>query len=314
MYSFDQNPYWDHIAHYGIKGQKWGIRRYQNKDGSLTTAGIRRYGVENSRTLKSGTKIQNISRDDLSSTSNSYKSKRLYSSYTDYDKTGYVDLMGNWQYGGKGMKNTFLVKKDIKIASERDVVKTLAEMYRDNPDRVTQLMSDAYRAQNLTFFGGSKRSINRHMKKLVKNVDSNRSLEIGRQFLHDVPITGKASDLANDFYARMVKKGFDAVLDPNDAYQGAGAQDPLIIFNMDKLGKEGSVPLTYDELQSAYEYTYTHEWQRSKKDSSKMAHGVLNDDFVNDFIMHYCVKGIKWGVRKVINDAIDEHEKLLNLE
>lgn len=306
----------DCIAHYGIKGQKWGIRRYQNKDGSLTTAGIRRYGVENSRTLRSGTKIQNISRDDLSSTSNSnsYKSKRLYSSYTDYDKTGYVDLMGNWQYGGKGMKNTFLVKKDIKIASERDVVKTLAEMYRDNPDRVTQLMSDAYRAQNLTFFGGSKRSINRHMKKLVKNVDSSRSLEIGRQFLHDVPITGKASDLANDFYARMVKKGFDAVLDPNDAYQGAGAQDTLIIFNMDKLGKEGSVPLTYDELQSAYEYTYTHEWQRSKKDSSKMAHSVLNDDFVNDFIMHYGVKGIEWGVRKVINDTIDEHEKLLNLE
>lgn len=88
----------------------------------------------------------------------------------------------------------------------------------------------------------------------------------------------------------------------------------MIIFNMNKLGKEGSVPLTYDELQSAYEYTYTHEWQRSKKDSSKMAHSVLNDDFVNDFIMHYGVKGIKWGVRKVINDTIDEHEKLLNLE
>ena len=133
----------NHIAHYGIKGQKWGIRRYQNRDGSLTTAGIRRYGVENSRTLESGTRIQNISRDDLSSTSNSYKSKRLYSSYTDYDKTGYVDLMGNWQYGGQGMRNTFLVKKDIKIASERDVVKTLAEMYQDNPDGVTQLMSDA---------------------------------------------------------------------------------------------------------------------------------------------------------------------------
>lgn len=27
------------LYHYGIKGQKWGIRRYQNKDGSLTDAG-----------------------------------------------------------------------------------------------------------------------------------------------------------------------------------------------------------------------------------------------------------------------------------
>ena len=33
------------IAHHGIKGQKWGIRRYQNADGSLTAEGMRRYGV-----------------------------------------------------------------------------------------------------------------------------------------------------------------------------------------------------------------------------------------------------------------------------
>lgn len=32
------------LCHYGIKGQKWGIRRYQNSDGSLTPEGIKRYG------------------------------------------------------------------------------------------------------------------------------------------------------------------------------------------------------------------------------------------------------------------------------
>lgn len=33
----------DTLAHWGIKGQKWGVRRYQNKDGSLTPAGKKRY-------------------------------------------------------------------------------------------------------------------------------------------------------------------------------------------------------------------------------------------------------------------------------
>lgn len=30
------------LQHWGIKGMKWGVRRYQNKDGTLTAAGKRR--------------------------------------------------------------------------------------------------------------------------------------------------------------------------------------------------------------------------------------------------------------------------------
>ena len=33
------------LYHHGIEGQRWGIRRYQNKDGSLTKAGEKRYGT-----------------------------------------------------------------------------------------------------------------------------------------------------------------------------------------------------------------------------------------------------------------------------
>lgn len=35
--------YRDELYHHGIKGQKWGVRRYQNEDGTLTEAGKKRY-------------------------------------------------------------------------------------------------------------------------------------------------------------------------------------------------------------------------------------------------------------------------------
>ncbi len=38
-----QNAAEDYLMHYGIKGQQWGIRRFQNEDGTLTEEGKQRY-------------------------------------------------------------------------------------------------------------------------------------------------------------------------------------------------------------------------------------------------------------------------------
>lgn len=43
----------DYLAHHGIKGQRWGIRRFQNEDGSLTPDGLKRYKTDKNGFLKS---------------------------------------------------------------------------------------------------------------------------------------------------------------------------------------------------------------------------------------------------------------------
>lgn len=62
------------LEHHGIKGQKWGIRRFQNPDGSLTNAGRKRYGDSSGSEKSSSAQKRSIFGRKRSS-SNSSESK-----------------------------------------------------------------------------------------------------------------------------------------------------------------------------------------------------------------------------------------------
>lgn len=66
----------DYLAHHGILGQKWGVRRYQNNDGSLTAAGKKRYGTEVNldKYAKAGKTVRSIA-DKAKSTGEKYLTK-----------------------------------------------------------------------------------------------------------------------------------------------------------------------------------------------------------------------------------------------
>lgn len=42
----------NYLMHFGVKGMKWGVRRYRNKDGSLTEEGKRRYSLNEKSTKR----------------------------------------------------------------------------------------------------------------------------------------------------------------------------------------------------------------------------------------------------------------------
>ena len=72
------------LRHHGIKGQKWGVRRYQNDDGSLTTLGKLRYGT--SKDYEDLSK-QVSKADSLIKTAKKYRAEKDHKDYEDKIKT-----------------------------------------------------------------------------------------------------------------------------------------------------------------------------------------------------------------------------------
>lgn len=74
------------LQHHGVLGMKWGVRRYQNKDGSLTSSGRKRYGYDDLKrslkkssqktknaTTKAATKTKNVIKDNKKKISPKHK-------------------------------------------------------------------------------------------------------------------------------------------------------------------------------------------------------------------------------------------------
>ena len=88
--------------HHGVKGQKWGVRRYQNPDGTLTDAGKRRYGYGLSE--KGTWKYER-------------KHNKAYTELSrDLDKAKRAESKASKKYDravtGKGIKNKYRNSKD----------------------------------------------------------------------------------------------------------------------------------------------------------------------------------------------------------
>lgn len=116
--------YKDELYHHGIKGQRWGIRRYQNFDGSYTQAGLKRYynseknyqtAKEHYRTTKSNYKQGSATKYDVNVAKSDYKmaKQRMNKDYRHLKQDKLGDQGKNLYAQGRRITDNAAVTKAI---------------------------------------------------------------------------------------------------------------------------------------------------------------------------------------------------------
>ena len=153
----------DYLKHYGVLGMKWGVRRYQNSDGTLTPAGKKRY-----QATSSDSAITKKVKKDLVSLSGSEFRKKYGVSNTTYMKRvdRYGDPYMNAPLAKIGKSLEKRAQTNVNRYSKKEMKKNVKEMSDDELRRVVNRLQMERQYSQLS--GSSVNKGKEYAQKIIK--------------------------------------------------------------------------------------------------------------------------------------------------
>lgn len=258
--------YSNELYHYGILGMKWGIRRYQNKDGSLTPAGKQRYAEESNKkiqrnkdgssTIPAGFKFNRVGKASLDIN----KSGGLYVSYGKEDAARYVKSLGPTTIGkllgqyGEAVQH-ITVKKALKMPSNTQTVKETAELLLSNENLLKRFNESIYSFVTTGDFDKNVTKDDLYRSLKDPNSKNAQKLSYGvSSFLGDE----NYADDSKIVYEHFRNKGYDAIPDIHDLLSGT-SKTAMIVINPNKVEVTSVTMISKDVMKSAKSYVKTLE-------------------------------------------------------
>lgn len=246
-----------YLEHYGVLGMKWGVRRYQNKDGTLTSKGKKRYGNKTNKDKKVLTDKQKralvIGASAIGATLAIYGVYRYSSNLSELSRPHVSTFKFGTNLDINSLSTTpIVISKTTKL--QRMSTKSV-EDFAEEGKRIFASFEKSdnhiYKAKMPDFFKRwknegiiekstpyvhslrLKRDIKLASDKDVADaymkVNNLTSIDQGRyqQFMR---LLGDSDNkVVKAFTSELVSKGFDGMIDYNDA--GIIANKPALVFN-----------------------------------------------------------------------------------
>ena len=252
----------DYLIHHGIIGQKWGVRRYQNKDGSLTRAGRYHYGYKNQRIVLNDKVKNNDERKDIKVLKRVQKESEFNSEYPFYaTHTGHDANFYKAVYG-KSLKRrssdnpqiysvTLKCKEKLSIPSDETCQKVCGELLKD----------EAYRNNYIQSIENTKKDLIRPTQHKVLNqalYDVSKDRYDTKDVYHALNMTlvnhsSHSNATADAFYDELKRMGYTALIDTNDKkYSSYHAKEPVIVFDPTIVKLQAVSKLSDDEINKTY--------------------------------------------------------------
>lgn len=230
------------LYHWGIKGMRWGVRRYQNKDGSLTAAGKKRLKAESDKLKKEEEILKNKKATQA-------KFDRLAAKRKSIEEQKQALNGGNTKAKGK--------KDDSEVA--KPAKKSIKDMTNEELAReVTRArLEDEYRRLHPEPVSAKKKL----MDKLVNEAIVPAAVNAGRSFVQ------KSLE-------KMTNKFLGDKVDPNSIEALTKVRDKLKLTNeINKLKKNPEGDTNWDNMLKKQDY----ERKKKKYDAEDAAEQAKKD-------------------------------------